>query len=97
MLFFSRSYPISSICILVVGNTSYGKRHISRTEPVYGKLNLFDQSLHSPQLFLHRCQVSSMHSSTRKKLQKITIKNITPCSIIDHLENRTSSRATDVV
>ena len=36
--FFSRNYAISSVHILVVGNTPYGKRHISRTEPVYGSL-----------------------------------------------------------
>ena len=42
LLFFSRSYTISSLYILVVGNTPYGKRHISRTKPVYGKLNILD-------------------------------------------------------
>ena len=30
------------IYILVVGNTPYGKRYISRTEPVYSKLNILD-------------------------------------------------------
>ena len=36
IMFFSRSYSYtnSSIYALVVGNTPYGKRHISRTEPV---------------------------------------------------------------
>ena len=33
-VFFSRSYTISSIYTLVVGNTPYGKRHISRSESV---------------------------------------------------------------
>ena len=41
MFFFSRSYTISSIYILV-GNTPYGKRNISRTKPVYGKINILD-------------------------------------------------------
>ena len=34
-MFFSRSYTaVSSVCILVVGNTPYGKRHTFRTKPV---------------------------------------------------------------
>ena len=45
MFFFDRSYTISSIDIIVVGNTPYGNRHISRTKPVYGKLNVLDLSL----------------------------------------------------
>ena len=77
--FFSRSYTISSICIytLVVGNTPYGRRHISRTEPVllqasYLRLKL--SKFHSPQPFLYRYQISSMHSSTRKTPLKRTLK-----------------------
>ena len=76
--FLSKIYTISRtskyIYILVVRNTPYGKWHISRTEPVYGKLNVLDQSLHPPQSFLYRCQISSMHSSTRKTPQKRTPK-----------------------
>ena len=34
-----------------LGNTPYGKRHTSRTEPAYGMLNILGSSLHSPQLF----------------------------------------------
>jgi len=32
-----------------------------------------------------------------KKASENNAKNITPCSSIDHVENRTGSRATDVV
>ena len=32
----------SAEATLVVGNTPYGKRHISRIEPVYGELNILD-------------------------------------------------------
>ena len=40
--FFSRIYTISSIYILVLRNTPYGNRRMSRTKPVYGKLNILD-------------------------------------------------------
>ena len=46
VFFFSGSYTISSIYILVVlvvRNKPYGKRRvISRTKPVYGKLHILD-------------------------------------------------------
>ena len=74
MYFFSAEdilFPVNKyICILVVGNTPYGKRHISLTEPLYGKLNVLDESLHSLQFFFIRYQISSIHSSTRKMPQK---------------------------
>ena len=44
--FFSRSYTISSIYIRVVGNTPYGRRHISRTKAVYGKLSKIKGYIH---------------------------------------------------
>ena len=40
------------------------------------KLNILDLRLHSPQSVLFRCQISSMHSSTRKTLQKRTLKRL---------------------
>ena len=39
------------ICVPVVGNKPYGKRRISRTKPVYGKLNSLEQSSNSPLSF----------------------------------------------
>ena len=70
----------------MVENTPYGKRHISRTEPVYGKHNILDYSLHSPQSLLYTCQLSSMHSSTRKTPQKKTPK-ISPRHLLVNLTN----------
>ena len=72
--FFSAEAILFQVYVIVVGNAPYGKRHVSRTKPVYGKLNILDQSLHSPQPFLYRCHISSMHSSTRKTPQKRTLK-----------------------
>ena len=70
--FLSRSYTIG-IYTLVVVSTPYGKRHISRSEPV-----LLQQSEHIrlkltfDPIFLYKYHISSMHSSTRKMPQKIT-------------------------
>ena len=60
------------------------------------KLSTLDESLHSPQSSLYRCQISSMRSSTRKNTPEKNAKSITPPSI-GQLEKHTSSRATDVV
>ena len=35
-------YYFQYVNILVVGNTPYGKRAISRAEPMYGKSNILD-------------------------------------------------------
>ena len=72
MIFFSRSYTISSIYILVVGNIPNGKRHISRTEPVHGKQNIWylRLTLIFIPTFWYRCQISSIQSSTRRTPQK---------------------------
>ena len=70
--FFSGS--ISNIYTLVVGNTPYGKRHLSKPNLCCCNLNILDSSLHTPQSLLFRCQISSMHSSTRKTPQKRTLK-----------------------
>ena len=72
MLFFIRSYTISSIYILVVGNIPNGKRHISRTEPVHGKQNIWylRLTLIFIPTFWYRCQISSIQSSTRRTPQK---------------------------
>ena len=42
MLIFSRSYTISSIYSLVVGNMAHGKRHTPQTEPVLVHLCVLD-------------------------------------------------------
>ena len=96
ILFFSAEAILLPIYFAVVRNTPSGKRHISRTKPVYSKHNDLDQSLHSPQSFLHRCQISLMHSSTRKQPQKRTRKVLLRHLLVN-LKNRRSSGATDVV
>ena len=78
-----------------VGNTPYGKRYISRTKAVYGKLNILDKSLHSPQSFCTRAGQFDEFSNPKNASEK-NAKNITPPSI-GQLEKRTSSHATDVV
>ena len=35
-------FPVYILYILVVGNTPYGKRHITRSEPGYGELNILE-------------------------------------------------------
>ena len=41
MIFSAEAIPFQPY-LIVVGNVPYGKRHISRTKPVYGKLNILD-------------------------------------------------------
>ena len=43
--FFSAEAILFQVYVIVVGNAPYGKRHVSRTKPVYGKLNILDQEV----------------------------------------------------
>ena len=72
-MFFSEATILLRVYTLVVGNTLYGKRHISRTEPVLLHSNIRLKLTFTP-IFLLRCLISSMHSSTRKTPQKRTLK-----------------------
>ena len=49
--FLRTSCTISSIFVLAVGNTPYGKRHNSRTQSPFWLQSIFEQSLHSRQYF----------------------------------------------
>ena len=49
--FLSRSYTNSSIFVLAVGNTPYGKRRNSRTESPFWLQSILEESLHSRQSF----------------------------------------------
>ena len=71
---------------------------MSRTEPVYGKLNILDPSLHStPIVFvLVPDQFDAFLFFNPKNASEKNAKNTTPPSI-GQLEKRTSSRVTDVV
>ena len=64
----------NSIRTLVVGNTPYGKQHTSGTEPVLLHALYIRLNLTFTPIFWYRCQISSMHSSTRKTAQKRTLK-----------------------
>ena len=93
LLFFSsRSYTISSVYMLAVGNTPYGKRHTSRTMSVTPLQSILEESFHSRQSFWHYRQINSTLSSTPKTPQRRT-----PQIALRQHEKRTSSRATDVV
>ena len=67
-------YYIQYIYTLVVGNTRYGKRHITRTEPVLLQAQHIRSKLTFTPILLFTCQIGSMHSSTRKTPQKRTLK-----------------------
>ena len=61
MYFSTAASTISSI--IVASETRLTeKRHTSRTEPVYGKRNILDESLHSPQSFLYYVQITQKHA-----------------------------------
>ena len=98
--FLSRSYTFFSIywyirCSarkLVSRKTPYST---SRTQPVTRLGHMFEESLNSQQYFWDHCQIPSTHSSTPTNASETIAVIFSPPSI-GQLENRTSSRATDV-
>ena len=71
----------------------YGKRHTSRTEPVYVNLSIICLKLTFTPVFFKQVPDQFDAFFIRKNASEKNVKNITPS--IGQPEKRTSSRATD--
>ena len=71
---YKRIFAAAALPFALVANTPYGKRHVSRIEPVLLQAWTYYIKAYIHPNLLHRCPISSMHSSTQKTPQKSTLK-----------------------